>query len=129
MWADPERLGQILTNLLDNALRHTPSGGSAIVSARATDDDVVISVSDTGEGIPPEHLVRLFDRFYRVDGARDRVHGGAGIGLAIAKALVDGHGGRIKAASEGPGTGSTFTLSLPRAAVSVSAQDSVYLAG
>lgn len=129
VWADPERLGQILTNLLDNALRHTPSGGSVIVSARATDDDVVISVSDTGEGIPPEHLVRLFDRFYRVDGARDRVHGGAGIGLAIAKALVDGHGGRIKAVSEGPGTGSTFTLSLPRAAVSASAQDSVYLAG
>jgi signal transduction histidine kinase len=111
--ADPVRLGQVLTNLLDNALRHTPSGGSVAVSARATDDDLIVAVSDTGEGIPPEHLTRLFDRFYRVDAARDREHGGAGIGLAIAKALIEAHGGSIQAKSGGPGTGSTFTFSLP----------------
>jgi signal transduction histidine kinase len=114
VWADPVRLGQVFTNLLDNALRHTPAGGSVAVSARAAADDVVVSVSDTGDGIPPEHLSRLFDRFYRVDEARDRGHGGAGIGLAIAKALVDGHGGSIRATSAGPGTGSTFTVCLPR---------------
>ena len=114
LWADPVRLGQVLTNLLENALRHTPAGGSVVISARATDEDVIVAVSDTGDGIPPEHLTRLFDRFYRVDGARDRGHGGAGIGLAIAKALVEGHGGTIKADSDGPGAGSTFTLSLPR---------------
>ena len=114
VWADPMRFGQVLTNLLDNALRHTPGGGSVAVSAHATDEDVIVTVSDTGDGIPPEHLTRLFDRFYRVDAARDRVHGGAGIGLAIAKALVDGHGGSIRVASDGPGTGSTFTVTLPR---------------
>ena len=114
LWADSMRLGQVLTNLLDNALRHTPGGGVVVVSARATDDDVIVAVTDTGDGIPPEHVTRLFDRFYRVDAARDRGHGGAGIGLAIAKAFVERHGGSIKAESDGPGAGSTFTLSLPR---------------
>jgi signal transduction histidine kinase len=124
MQADPERLGQVLTNLLDNALRHTPRGGSVAVSARATDDDLIIAVSDTGDGIPPEHLTRLFDRFYRVDAARDREHGGAGIGLAIAKALVEAHGGSIQADSGGPGTGSTFTFSVPRRASSATGDGS-----
>jgi signal transduction histidine kinase len=114
LWADPVRLGQVLTNLLDNALRHTPGGGSVVISVQATDADVIVAVSDTGDGIPAEHLTRLFDRFYRVDSARDRGHGGAGIGLAIAKALVEGHGGSIAAESGGVGTGSTFTLTLPR---------------
>ena len=114
VWADAMRLGQVFTNLLDNALRHTPSGGSVLVVARVTDDDVVITVSDTGDGIPQEHLAWVFDRFYRVDAARDRGHGGAGIGLAIAKALVDGHGGSIGVDSAGPGTGSTFTVTLPQ---------------
>lgn len=112
--ADSVRLGQVLTNLLDNALRHTPAGGTVVVGARATSDDVIVAVSDTGDGIPAEHLGQLFDRFYRVDAARDREHGGAGIGLAIAKALVEGHGGTIAAESDGPGAGSTFTVSLPR---------------
>lgn len=85
-----------------------------MVTARATHGDTIVAVSDTGDGIPPEHLSRLFDRFYRVDAARDREHGGAGIGLAIAKALIDAHGGTITATSGGPGAGSTFIFSLPR---------------
>jgi two-component system sensor histidine kinase BaeS len=114
VWADPDRLGQVLTNLLDNALRHTHPGDSVVLTAAATDQIVTVTVADTGEGIPPEHLTRLFDRFYRVDAARDRKHGGAGIGLAIAKAFVEAHGGSIKATSDGAGAGSTFTFSLPR---------------
>jgi two-component system, OmpR family, sensor histidine kinase BaeS len=114
VWADPDRLGQVLTNLLDNALRHTHHGDSVVVTAGATDEGITVAVSDTGDGIPPEHLSRLFDRFYRVDAARDRGHGGAGIGLAIAKAFVEAHGGSITANSGGPGAGSTFTFSLPR---------------
>jgi signal transduction histidine kinase len=118
VWADPDRLGQVLANLLDNALRHSHHGDSVVVTARDTHDDVTVAVSDTGDGIPHEHLTRLFDRFYRVDAARDREHGGAGIGLAIAKAFVEAHGGSIKADSGGPGAGSTFTFSLPRRAAS-----------
>ena len=113
VWADPDRVGQVLTNLLDNALRHTHDGDSVVVAAEATARGVSIAVSDNGDGISREHLNRLFDRFYRVDAARDREHGGAGIGLAIAKALVEAHGGSIKADSGGLGTGSTFTVSLP----------------
>jgi signal transduction histidine kinase len=95
---------------------------------------VTVVVSDTGDGVSSEHLPHLFDRFYRVDAARDRVHGGAGIGLAIAKALVDGHGGSIKADSSGLGQGTTFTVSLPRGVESgpspvPSLQDSTYLVG
>ena len=134
VWADPERLGQVLANLLENGLRHTPSGGTVVIGARATHDGVTVVVSDTGDGVLPEHLPHLFDRFYRVDAARDRVHGGAGIGLAIAKALVDGHGGSIKADSQGLGQGTTFTVSLPRGVESgsspvASLQDSTYLVG
>lgn len=134
VWADPERLGQVLANLLENGLRHTPSGGSVVIGSRATRDGVTIVVSDTGDGVSSEHLPHLFDRFYRVDAARDRVHGGAGIGLAIAKALVDGHGGSIKADSTGLGQGTTFTVSLPRGVESgpspvASLQDSTYLVG
>ena len=134
VWADPERLGQVLANLLENGLRHTPGGGSVVIGARATRDGVTIVVADTGDGVSSEHLPHLFDRFYRVDAARDRVHGGAGIGLAIAKALVDGHGGSIKADSRGLGQGTTFTVSLPRGVESgpspvASLQDSTYLVG
>ena len=112
LWADPQRLGQVLGNLLDNALRHTPPHGRVAVTA-AAHDMLTVEVSDTGDGIAAQHLPHLFERFYRVDAARDRTHGGAGIGLAIAKALVDAHGGRITAASDGPGTGTTFTITLP----------------
>jgi signal transduction histidine kinase len=113
LWADPERLGQVLGNLLDNALRHTPRGGCVSVIATAADDELAIATSDTGVGVAPEHLTRLFDRFYRADAARDRQHGGAGIGLSIAKALVEAHDGQIEAHSEGPGTGCTFRVTLP----------------
>ena len=114
---DPERMGQVLGNLLDNALRHTPAGGSVTISATSSPRaaEVVLSVEDTGEGIPAEHLPRIFERFYRVDAARDRTHGGSGIGLAIARALVEAHGGQLTAASPGTGQGSTFRILLPRA--------------
>jgi two-component system sensor histidine kinase BaeS len=113
VWADPHRLGQVLGNLLDNALRHTATGGRVDVAAAADRGNLMITVTDNGDGIVAEHLPHVFERFYRVDAARDREHGGAGIGLAIAKALVEGHRGRITANSHGPGTGTRFTITLP----------------
>lgn len=109
---DPDRIGQVLGNLLDNALRHTPPGGQVRLRAFSTAGEVSLEVADTGPGIPEEHLAHVFERFYRVDTARDRTHGGSGVGLAIAKALVEAHGGRISAHST-PGFGATFTLTLP----------------
>jgi signal transduction histidine kinase len=113
LFADPQRLAQVLGNLLDNALRHTPHGGQVDIAATADHDDLTITVTDDGDGIIAEHLPHVFERFYRVDAARDREQGGAGIGLAIAKALVEAHHGRITASSSGPGTGTTFTITLP----------------
>jgi two-component system, OmpR family, sensor histidine kinase BaeS len=113
LWADRHRLGQVLANLLDNALRHTARGGQVAIAANAADGKVTITVTDDGEGIRAEHLPHVFERFYRADAARDREHGGAGVGLAIAKALVEAHGGHIAASSHGPGTGATFTIVLP----------------
>jgi signal transduction histidine kinase len=114
--ADPDRMGQVLGNLLDNALRHTPAGGTVTVAAdQQPAGGIRLHVRDTGEGIAAEHLPHLFERFYRVDAARDRSRGGSGIGLAIVKALVEAHGGRVSAASDGPGHGATFTLTLPPA--------------
>lgn len=111
---DPDRIGQVLANLLDNALRHTPIGGTVTVtSRRAGNDRVQITVADTGEGIARDHLDHLFDRFYRADTARDRRHGGSGIGLTITRALVEAHHGRIRAHSDGPGHGARFVLELP----------------
>jgi len=113
---DPERMGQVLGNLLDNALRHTPTGGTVTISATASrrSGGVALSVADTGEGIPAEHLPHVFERFYRVDTARDRAHGGSGIGLAIAQALVEAHGGQLTVSSPGIEQGSTFRAVLPR---------------
>jgi len=111
---DPDRIGQVLGNLLDNALRHTPPGGTVTVTSRQADKDrVQITVADTGDGIAPDHLDHLFDRFYRADTARDRESGGSGIGLTIARALVEAHHGRIRAHTDGPGRGASFTLELP----------------
>ena len=116
--ADPERIGQVLGNVLDNALRHTPPGGQVSVTLDPDPAGIRITVADTGEGIAAEHLPHLFERFYRADPARDRGRGGSGIGLTIVRTLVHAHGGRITAVSDGPGTGATFTVTLPPADVS-----------
>ncbi len=125
---DPQRIGQVLGNLLSNALTHTSSGGEVVVEARrcpepcpepsrrvvegARETEVEVSVRDTGEGIPPEHLPYIFERFYRADRSRSRATGGTGLGLSIAKQLVEAHGGRIGVASQ-VGRGTTFTFTLP----------------
>jgi signal transduction histidine kinase len=108
---------QVLHNLLMNALRHTPSGGKVSLCAGYEAGAVQLVVRDTGEGIPPEHLPHVFDRFYRADHAQNRqVSGGAGLGLTIARALVETHGGHITAASDGiAGHGTTFTIRIPAA--------------
>ncbi|MFN8473845.1 MAG: ATP-binding protein [Anaerolineae bacterium] len=111
--ADADRVIQVSINLLGNALRYTPSGGSVGVSAERSANMVVFHITDTGIGIPAEHLPHLFERFYRVDKARSRALGGSGIGLTIAKALIEAQGGRIWADSAGPGQGATFSFSLP----------------
>lgn len=113
LWADEQRIAQVLGNLLDNALMHTPSGGSVELSCARNGNSVTITVTDNGDGIAVEHQARIFERFYRADAARDRESGGAGLGLSIAKALVEAHGGTISVASSGPGTGAMFTVSLP----------------
>lgn len=111
---DPERLRQILRNLLENALRHTPPEGSVELTGQAAGGWVDLRIRDTGPGIDPEHLPHLFDRFYRADPSRERATGGAGLGLAIVKQLVEAHGGRVSAESR-PGAGTTFTVRLPAA--------------
>jgi two-component system phosphate regulon sensor histidine kinase PhoR len=110
--ADASRLREALLNLLDNALQYTPAGGRISVRARAADSTVVISVTDTGIGIPKADQQKIFERFYRVDDARSREVGGTGLGLSITKHLVEAHGGRIEVESE-VGRGSTFSLILP----------------
>jgi signal transduction histidine kinase len=110
--SDPEALRQIFTNLFDNALRHTPPGGRIRVTTQRAGQDTVVRVSDTGSGIPAEHLPRIFERFYRVDPGRSRQEGGTGLGLAIVKHLVEAHGGRVQAHSE-LGRGTTILLSFP----------------
>jgi two-component system sensor histidine kinase BaeS len=111
--ADADRIAQVLTNLLDNALRHTPPGGNVRVTADHVGTRVRIVVADDGQGIPPEHLPHVFDRFYRVDSARDRAHGGSGVGLSIARAITEAHDGTITVHSDGPGRGAVFTITLP----------------
>lgn len=110
---DPDRIAEVLTNVLDNALRHTPTGGRVEVTAAARGERVEIVVVDTGEGIAPEHLERVFERFFRADLARTRAAGGSGIGLAIARAITEAHGGRVHAESDGPGLGARFAITLP----------------
>jgi signal transduction histidine kinase len=124
--ADSARLTQVLYNLMSNALRHTPSGGEIVLhggrngpsftgpSRKNAVSHVWLAVQDSGDGIPAQHLPHVFERFYRADPARGRDSGGAGLGLAVARAIVEEHGGQITAASDGiPGHGSTFTVSLP----------------
>jgi two-component system OmpR family sensor kinase/two-component system sensor histidine kinase BaeS len=114
LYADPQRISQVLGNLISNALRHTPSGGTITLAAWTVPADsshVYMSVQDTGMGIAPEDLPHVFDRFWKADRARSR-SGGAGLGLAIARRIVEAHGGRIWAASA-PGQGTTVAFALP----------------
>jgi signal transduction histidine kinase len=110
---DPDRMQQVLSNLLANALRFTPKGGAITVTAEQQAGAFCICVRDTGVGIAVEDLPRVFDRFYQADPARNRETASSGLGLAIAKAIVVEHGGRIAAESAGPGQGSRFTIELP----------------
>jgi signal transduction histidine kinase len=116
---DPDRIKQVLTNLLSNALEHTPSTGSITVKARVEGGCVRVDVIDTGEGIPPQHLPFVFERFYRADPSRARSTGGSGIGLAIVKQLMQAHGGDVSVESQlGNGSRFSFTLPLPGASSS-----------
>jgi len=121
--ADPGRLQQVIWNLGHNAVKFTPAGGEITVRMRRIENEIEITVSDTGQGINPAFLPHIFERFRQEDGTTRRNHGGLGLGLAIVKNLVEMHGGRIRAASEGEGKGSTFTVNLPVSGPSASAQE------
>jgi signal transduction histidine kinase len=110
---DPARLQQVVWNLLSNAIKFTPKGGSVEVLVGREGTNVLIAVSDTGEGIGPEFLPHVFERFRQADMSTTREHGGLGLGLAIVRHLVELHGGTVKAESDGPGSGSTFTVTIP----------------
>ncbi len=114
VYVDPDRMAQVFANLLDNALRHTPAGGSVTLSAVAASGGVRLVVRDTGPGIASDDLPRVFERFYRADKSRRRDQGGSGLGLAIAKSIIESHGGRIWAESS-PGAGTQFIIELPTA--------------
>lgn len=110
---DGGRLTQVLHNLLNNALRHTPKGGRVTVQTEPSIAGLMVRVVDTGDGISAEHLPHVFDRFYRTDRSRSRDEGGTGLGLAIVRAVVESHGGRVAVYSAGTGQGSTFEIALP----------------
>ncbi len=112
--ADPERMIQVLGNLVGNALRYTPPGGCIVLSARRRSAMVAMTVQDHGPGIPPDVLPHIFDRFYRGDSARSQQDAESGLGLAIAKSITEAHGGKIEVQSE-LGQGSAFTVLLPAA--------------
>ena len=115
--ADASGLHTVLLNLLDNAVKYTPRDGSVKIAGRAVTGGYEVCVTDTGIGIPEGDQARVFERFYRVDKARDRATGGTGLGLSIVKHLVEAHGGRVSLRSA-PGEGSAFTVSFPSAVVS-----------
>ena len=109
---DTDKMTQVIDNILNNAIKYSPDGGKITVSMKTTDDQMILSISDQGLGIPKQDLPKIFDRFYRVDRARSRAQGGTGLGLAIAKEIIKQHNGFIWAKSE-YGKGSTFTIVLP----------------
>lgn len=110
---DADKLVQALGNLVENSIKYTPPGGTITISLKEEGTEATVSVSDTGIGIPPEDLPRIFERFYRVDRARSRKLGGTGLGLSIVKHIIEAHNGRVTVSSE-PGRGSTFSLIIPR---------------
>ena len=109
---DTDKMTQVIDNILNNAIKYSPDGGKITISMKTTDDQMILSISDQGLGIPKQDLPKIFDRFYRVDRARSRAQGGTGLGLAIAKEIIKQHNGFIWAKSE-YGKGSTFTIVLP----------------
>jgi signal transduction histidine kinase len=112
VWADPDMLMRVFSNLCDNALRHTPSGGAVVIEARQKTTMLEVAVTDTGKGIPPEALSRIFDRFYRADSSRQAITGGSGLGLAIVQAIVEAHGGTIRAENASQG-GARIVFTIP----------------
>ena len=112
MEGDSARLRQMVRNVLDNAIKYTPSGGKVYVELDRSGEEVLLRVSDTGIGIPANALPNIFDRFYRVDQARTREEGGSGLGLSIVKQIIEAHGGRVSVQSE-VGAGTVLTLIVP----------------
>jgi len=111
-WADPDMLMRVFSNLYDNALRHTPSGGTVVIEARQQGNMIEVAVTDSGKGIPAEALPRIFDRFYRADNSRQASTGGSGLGLAIVQAIITAHDGTIRAENV-PQGGARIIFSLP----------------
>jgi two-component system phosphate regulon sensor histidine kinase PhoR len=118
VYADWQRITQVMTNLISNAIKHSLEGGEVIVSFVPSKKNITIHVRDTGEGIPEEHLSRIFERFYRVDKSRSREKGGTGLGLAIVKHILEGHSTKAEVAST-VGKGSDFSFKLPRSKADV----------
>ena len=114
--ADPIFMGQVMENLLDNAVKFSPREGLIRVRAWTEGNETIIAVSDNGVGIPPDRLEKIFEYFYQVDGSTTRRFGGMGIGLSLCSVIVRAHGGRIWAESAGAGQGSTFYIALPQSA-------------
>jgi signal transduction histidine kinase len=112
---DPLRLGQVFANLLNNAAKYTDKRGTITVTVQPRGQEAVVTIEDNGVGIPPEMLAVIFEMFTQIRESNDRAQGGLGIGLTLAKTLVELHGGRVEAHSEGTGKGSRFSVSLPRA--------------
>lgn len=113
VYADRQRIAQVMTNLISNAVKHSFDNGKVAVSFGNTKKNIVVRIQDFGEGIPPEHLNRIFERFYRVDKSRSREKGGTGLGLAIVKHILEGHNTKAEVESTS-GKGSVFSFKLPR---------------